>query len=102
MEREALVLDGRYMAFARSHAGERLWLTYFQRNYGNRVDPSPALVYQNQLGHVSSMAHVNFDTISQEVKDKAGRLGPTSITLTQIMFPIWLSKGFELLSKEEV
>jgi len=48
------------------------------------------------------MAHVNFDTISQEVKDKAGCLGLTPITLTQIMFPIWLSKGFELLSKEDV
>jgi len=102
MEREAVVLDGRFIAFARLHAGERLWVTYYQRNYGNRVDPSPAPVYQNETGIVSSMAHVNFDTINQEVKDKAGRLGPTSITLTQIMFPIWLSKGFELLSKEDV
>ncbi|KAI4701095.1 hypothetical protein J4E89_010791 [Alternaria sp. Ai002NY15] len=102
MAREALVLDGRFMAFARSKAGERLWLTYYQRNYGNRVDPSLALVYQNQLGHVSSMGHIDFDTISQEVKDKAGRVGLTSITLTQIIFPIWLSKGFELLSKEDV
>ncbi|KAI4931068.1 hypothetical protein J4E86_011635 [Alternaria arbusti] len=102
MAREALVLDGRFMAFARSKAGERLWLTYYQRNYGNRVDPSLALVYQNQLGHVSSMGHIDFDTISEEVVAKRGRLGLTAITLTQTMSPIWLSKGFKLLSKDEV
>jgi len=102
MAREALVLDGRFMAFVRSQAGERLWVTYYQRNYGNRVDPSPAPLYQNETGNVSSMGHIDFDTISQEVKDKAGRVGLTPITLTQIMFPIWLSKGFELLSKEDV
>ncbi|KAI4642776.1 uncharacterized protein J4E79_011392 [Alternaria viburni] len=73
-----------------------------KRNYGNRVDPSPAPVYQNQLGHVSSMGHVDFDTISEEVVAKKGRLGLTPITLTQVMFPIWQSKGFKLLSKEEV
>ncbi|KAI4906382.1 hypothetical protein J4E90_010601 [Alternaria incomplexa] len=48
------------------------------------------------------MAHVNFDTISQAVKDKAGRVGLTAITLTQIIFAIWLSKGFKLLSREVV
>ncbi|KAI4606474.1 hypothetical protein J4E83_010065 [Alternaria metachromatica] len=75
-------------------------VTYYQRNYGNRVDPNPAPVYQNESSHVGSMGHVDFDTISEEVVAKKGRLGLTPITLTQVMFPIWQSKGFKLLSKE--
>jgi len=52
---------------------------------------------------VSFMGHIDFDTISEEVVSaKKSRLGLTSITLTQIMLPIWQSKGFILLSKEEV
>jgi hypothetical protein len=42
MAREKFAVKGRFRAFARSHAGERLWVKYYQRKYEHREEASPA------------------------------------------------------------